>query len=190
MVEKLKIRLQELLFEKKSVVIAIDGPCASGKTTLAENLSKEFDGNVIHMDHFFLRPEQKTQERLSQIGGNLDRERFLEEVLVPLSKGELNFYRPYLCSEGRLGEPIFLEQKKLVIVEGSYSHRPEFTPFYDLRVFLEIPRRVQVRRLLERDPKKITCFLEEWIPKEDAYFETFGIREKADLHFLNLKAGS
>ena len=133
------------------------------------------------MDHFFLRPEQKNKERLSEVGGNLDRERFLEEVLVPLSRGEFSSYRPYLCSEEKLGDPIFFEKKKLILIEGSYSHHPAFDAYYDLRVFLDIKREVQVRRLLARDPKKITRFLEEWMPKEDAYFKFFQIKEKADL---------
>ena len=39
--------------EKRPFVIAIDGRCASGKTTLAGRLQKEIDCNIIHMDHFF-----------------------------------------------------------------------------------------------------------------------------------------
>ena len=35
--------------------VAIDGPCASGKTTLSRNLNERFGGNVLHMDDFFLR---------------------------------------------------------------------------------------------------------------------------------------
>ena len=61
------------------VLAAIDGRCASGKTTLAAQLQQQFDGSVIHMDHFFLRPHQRTPQRYQEPGGNVDRERFLEE---------------------------------------------------------------------------------------------------------------
>ena len=37
------------------LLIAIDGRCASGKTTLSSYLQKELNCNVIHMDYFFLR---------------------------------------------------------------------------------------------------------------------------------------
>ena len=37
-------------------IIAIDGRCAAGKTTLAARLAKELGGDVIHMDDFFLPP--------------------------------------------------------------------------------------------------------------------------------------
>ena len=48
-------RIEMLLAEQEHVFIAIDGPCASGKTTLARNLNERFGGNVLHMDDFFLR---------------------------------------------------------------------------------------------------------------------------------------
>ena len=48
------------------IVIAIDGRCASGKTTLANKLAQHFHANVFHMDDYFLRKEQRTKERLSE----------------------------------------------------------------------------------------------------------------------------
>ena len=48
-------RIEMLLAEQEHVFVAIDGPCASGKTTLARNLNERFGGNVLHMDDFFLR---------------------------------------------------------------------------------------------------------------------------------------
>ncbi|MEE0332213.1 hypothetical protein [Bifidobacterium angulatum] len=48
-------RIEMLLAEQEHVFVAIDGPCASGKTTLARNLNERFGGIVLHMDDFFLR---------------------------------------------------------------------------------------------------------------------------------------
>lgn len=56
-------RIERVFTEREHVFVAIDGPCASGKTTLAALLQRRFDGNVLHMDDFFLRPEQRTPER-------------------------------------------------------------------------------------------------------------------------------
>ena len=44
----------------KRTVLAIDGPCGSGKTTLAALLARLYDCPVFHADDFFLRPEQRT----------------------------------------------------------------------------------------------------------------------------------
>ena len=48
------------------VIVALDGRCASGKTTLAAELAKRYGWSVVHMDHFFLRPEQRTLERYAR----------------------------------------------------------------------------------------------------------------------------
>ena len=45
------------------LLIAIDGRCGAGKTTLAQRLQQELGGRVFHMDDFFLRPEQRTAAR-------------------------------------------------------------------------------------------------------------------------------
>ena len=63
-------------FKVKPLLIAVEGRCASGKTTLASALQKELGCCVFHMDDFFLRPEQRTRERLLTAGGNIDYERF------------------------------------------------------------------------------------------------------------------
>lgn len=175
-------RIKDLLKEKERVTVAIDGPCASGKTTLAKALQEQLDCNVIHLDHFFLRPEQKTPQRLAEIGGNFDRERFWDEVLTPLIRFEEFSYRPYVCSEEKLGEPIFIPRKKVYVIEGSYSHHPFFGKYaYDLRVFLDISPEEQKKRLAARNPEKLNRFLTEWIPMEQSYFEKFHIKACADL---------
>jgi uridine kinase len=177
----LKARIETLIAEKDFVLVAIDGPCASGKSTLAAELSKSMDCNVIHTDDFFLRPEQKTPDRLSEIGGNLDRERFFEEILLPLSQNLPFSYRPYDCQKGGFGREVAVPKKRLSVVEGSYSQHPFFGEVYDLRVFLKLDPKLQKERLAKRDPKKLSRFLNEWIPKENAYFHAFSIPEKADL---------
>lgn len=50
--------------ERERVTVAIEGGSASGKTTLAVLLTNIYDCKVFHMDDFFLRPEQRTAERL------------------------------------------------------------------------------------------------------------------------------
>ena len=69
--EILKNRIDELLEQKQQVIIAIDGKCTSGKTTLARQLAESYDCNVFHMDEFFLRPEQRVPERFAEVGGNV-----------------------------------------------------------------------------------------------------------------------
>ena len=63
-------RIDALLQNQEHVLIAIDGSCTSGKTTLAAALQEKYLCGVFHMDDFFLRPEQRTDERFAEPGGN------------------------------------------------------------------------------------------------------------------------
>ena len=169
-----KKKIDALLREKEAVLIAIDGPCASGKTTLGTELEKYYDCNVFHMDDFFLRPEQRTPERFAEIGGNVDYERFMEEVLMPLKAGVPFSYRPFDCSTFTLAEPVKVTPKRLNIVEGTYSYHPYFGNPYDLKVLLTVDEETQRQRVLERPAFLHKRFFEEWIPMENRYLEALG----------------
>ena len=168
-------RIRTLLSgEKLQVIIAIDGRCGSGKTTLAAWLMEQFDGNLFHMDDFYLRREQRTPERLAETGGNVDYERFRKEVTVPLAAGREVLYRRFDCASFSLEEPVLFPLKRLNVVEGSYSMHPYFGEIYDLRVFMTIDPAVQEERIRRRNgEEKLRRFLSKWIPKEEAYFRKY-----------------
>lgn len=170
-IKQIQVRINKLMQQKEQIVVAIDGNCTAGKTTLAGKLAEIYDCNVFHMDDFFLRPEQRTPERYAEIGGNVDYERFKEEVLLPL-KSQKNFaYRPFDCSTFTLTQLVKISHKKLNIIEGSYSHHPYFGDPYDLKVLLTVTPRLQRKRILQRPAFLHKCFFEEWIPMENRYFE-------------------
>ena len=170
LLENVKQQVDGLLAGNELVLVAIDGPCTSGKTTLAAQLARSYDCNVFHMDDFFLRPEQRTPERFAQIGGNVDYERFLEEVLLPLKAGKPFSYHPFDCSTFALGEAVRVSPKKLNIIEGTYSHHPYFGDPYDLKLVLHVDEATQHQRILQRPAFLHKRFFEEWIPMENRYF--------------------
>ena len=168
--------IETALAGKEQILVAIDGPCASGKTTLAEALSDRLSCPVVHMDHFFLRPEQRTPNRLAEPGGNVDRERFKAEVLTPLQEEKECTYRPFVCSTMSLGEPIAVKKSPVVLIEGSYSCHPDLRDVYDLCLYSSISREEQEKRLLSREGEaKLAVFQAKWIPMEEAYFKAFDI---------------
>lgn len=173
--------IQDLLCSEKPLIVSIDGRCASGKTTLAMALQSYFHCNVIHMDHFFLRPEQRTLIRMNTPGENVDHERFLEEVLVPLRKGEDFFYRPFHCGSQTFADPILVRNNPLTIVEGSYSCHEKLRDYYDLHIFMSVDSKEQMRRVLLRNgPDQAAVFQSKWIPLEEAYFSAFDVEQRAD----------
>lgn len=176
-------RIDRLLADREQVVVAIDGSCAAGKTTLAGQMAERYDCNVFHMDDFFLRPEQRTPERYAQTGGNVDYERFREEVLLPLKAGKFVTYRPFDCKTFTISEGIPVAPKKLNIIEGSYSLHPYFGEVYDLKIFLTVSPETRRARILERPGFLHKRFFEEWIPMGARYFEEFGIQARCDMVF-------
>lgn len=167
---------------RKPLLIAIDGKCGSGKTTLGFYLKRRFDANLFHMDDFFLQDSQRTEERLAETGGNVDYERFREEVLKPLLDGAPVCYRPFDCAVRSFREEELIFPAAVNIVEGSYSMHPYFGEPYDLKIFVDIDDENQIYNIRRRSgEQKLELFRKLWIPKETAYFKKFRIRENSDL---------
>lgn len=173
--------LRDVEARKSPVIIALDGRCGAGKTTLARELQRDYGWSVVPMDHFFLRPEQRAKARLEQPGGNVDYERVLTEVLQPLREGRPAIYRPYHCHSGAFGAPVRVEPAPVVLVEGSYACHPALWDCYDLRLFLTVDPEEQRRRLLAREgAEKAEAFARRWIPLEERYFAAFDVAGRCD----------
>ena len=189
MYDKIKEQILLKIQSKKEepFILAIDGRCASGKTTLAKELKEYLQADLFHLDHFFLRPEQKTKQRMMEAGGNIDYERFRFQVLEPIWRKERVYCRRYDCKKGQLEEKpsIISTGTKYIILEGAYSLHPYFSPSkYSIRIFLSVSFEEQKKRILKRNgEKQLERFVKEWIPKEEAYFDTFQIQSICDLVF-------
>ena len=108
----------ELNFNDVKGLWKVSGSVGSGKTTLGELLKEKYDCDVFHMDDFFLQPHQVSEERLVTPGSNVDYERFLSEVLIPMKTEKPFSYRPYVCKTQSFGKEIMIIPKDITIVEG------------------------------------------------------------------------
>ena len=181
-VNKIINEIKRLSAQKEHILVAIDGKCGAGKTTLSAELQKRLQCTVFHMDDFFLRPEQRTEERLKTAGENIDHERFLEEVLLPLSENRPVIYRTYDCSSQTLSEPIEKLPCSVTITEGSYSCHPKLWDYYDLHVFMDVDSETQYARIILRSGLLVAeIYKKKWIPLEEDYFHTYMIKEKCEI---------
>ena len=180
--ERIIYEIRRLLGKKPLAVIAIDGPCASGKTTLAREISKKIPSIIIHTDDFFLPHEMRSDERYAQPGGNIHYERFAEEVVGGIKSGKEFAYRVFSCRSLSFVAEKRVDPMGLIIVEGSYSLRPEFEEIYDLKIFFKADYDERIERIRKRDgEEKLETFRKKWIPLEDKYFEYYGIEQKCDI---------
>lgn len=180
--EKIIDLINNMAHEKNRMIIAIEGKSASGKTTLALKLSKFYDCNLFRMDDFFLRPCQRTRQRRNKPGGNVDYERFYEEVMVPLNRDSEFKYKPFSCKNDTFLNEVHVKPKKINIIEGVYSMHPMLQISYNFSVFLEIDEELQKERIRERDGEdKFLKYINIWIPMENEYFNSFDIKKSCDM---------
>lgn len=172
------------LTEAGRALVAIDGDCGGGKTTLARLLCEIYGASALHMDDFFLPFEKRTGKRARVAGWCVDWERFLSEALPGLMSGGGFMYRRFDCATGGY-IPKEHMPSRVTVIEGSYSHHPGFNMAYaelkPIKVFVSVEPREQERRLAARDPARLPRFIAEWIPLEKSYFKAYDIRRGADI---------
>ncbi len=179
-------KIDSLLNNLPTVIVAIDGNSGAGKSSLAEMIQKNRDCNVFHMDHFFLTPELRTEERYGETGGNVDYVRFKREVADGLLSGQEFTYRIFNCKAMAFEEDMVkVTPKRINIVEGVYSMHPMLIDIYNLKIFLGIDKGEQSRRILQRSgPELHKKFQSLWIPMENKYFEEMKIIQQSDLIYF------
>lgn len=165
----------------KPFVLALDGRCGSGKTTIAGRLKQQFPACIVlHTDDFYLPPAQRVHGWEKKPCANMDLTRLRDETLRPAYDGQTVPYRAYSCREGAYQPVQELPAQPLVILEGSYSHHPLLTGYETLRVFVTCSKDEQARRLKAREGERYENFAARWIPLEEGYFAQYRIEETAD----------
>ena len=83
------------------VLVALDGRCGSGKTTLAAQLARQFPQSItVHTDDFYLPPASRVANWEQIPCANMDLERLRAQVLTPARAGQAVPYRAYSCRAG------------------------------------------------------------------------------------------
>lgn len=174
-----QLRERKLKTQKNCLVIAIDGRCGSGKTTLGNKIKETLNCPIVHMDHFFLPKDLRTESRYAEPGGNVHYERVKEEVIDHLGS-EIN-YKIFNChTMSYEGSVEIKEGYEYLIIEGSYSLNPYFGKYYDVAIFIEIDEEFQWERINKREGKRAEMF-KRWMELENKYINTFKINEKCDI---------
>lgn len=151
-------------------VVAIDGPGASGKSTLASLIAARLGAAaIVAVDDFYL-PAIVRDSRAGQVGALFDLPRLGAQVVTPAATGAALRYQRYDWDTDELADWIEVPAGLPVIVEGIYSLHVPFRPSYTSSVFCIAERSVRLRRGLERDGEEMQAMWEdEWMPAEDTY---------------------
>ena len=143
---------------KNILVIGIAGGTGSGKTTLMNNLIREFSGDVTILSHdnYYKRHDDLTYEQRCQL--NYDEPAALETDLMAVHLDELRKGNAIHCpvysfaDHNRTDETIRLVPRKVIIVEGIliFENKP-LRDLMDVRIFVDTDADVRLCRRIARD---------------------------------------
>ena len=145
-----------LLPKDKLTIISVEGRCASGKTTITNQIK---DVTIIHTDDFFSKTDVLDFELLTKL-------------LQKLEVGKTIQYKAYSCSNNKYYTKTIEKVEPIVIIEGVYSNHPIIRNFINRLVYVETTKELQSQRLKQRT-KNIAIynkFINLWIPREEQYF--------------------
>ncbi|MBQ4102584.1 MAG: hypothetical protein IJC85_06865 [Oscillospiraceae bacterium] len=180
MIEAIRLLLEKSKRDRQ--ILAIDGRCGAGKTTLAHRLMEEVTASgqrvfVAHTDDYTLPFDRRTES----VAGHMDFLRLKEELLLPFLETPFFLSRPFDPHKNRFLREEKIPSPHLLILEGAYSTHPILRPFLSCSIFLDIASDKQQARLLARNPDRFDVFCSRWIPAEEAY-----IKETDPISFCDL----
>jgi uridine kinase len=173
-------------------LIGIDGAGGSGKSALSRELAgalaaADTEVTVVHGDDFYREMDQKERLALTPAQGYercFDWERLRDQVLVPLASGRVADYQRYDWPSGQIVpfERHTVQPAGCVVVEGTFTVRPELAGFYDLTVFVDTPLDVCMERLAARGHDHGPGnWLQRWQESDKYYFATTEPWERLDV---------
>lgn len=153
--------------------IAIDGRGGSGKSLFTELLKTKLPGFVVLNGDDYFEPRDDPI-----VFGDFNDERFIHDVINPLKTENSFIYRPYDWDTKQLSEQTVRIDKGFCL-ERCYSFK--FDLDWDLKIWVETPKEVCLRRGLARDGQEAAKAWQFWQQQEDEYIRDFKPEEKADI---------
>jgi len=152
-------------------VVVVDGPAGSGKTTLAAQLGEALPAQVLHMDDLY-----EGWRGLEPAWARLD-----EWVLRPLAAGRPGRYRRFDWEADAFAEWHDVPPAPSLVVEGCGAARLEADDVAVLRVWVEAPDDLRLRRGLDRDGQDARDHWLAWMVDERDHYARHRTRERADV---------
>ena len=155
-------------------IFALEGKCASGKTTISNKLKNV---TIIDVDEFFLRNELKTTDRLNEIGGNIDYDLY-EECIKKIKPNTSITYKIFDCSTQTYKNKT-IEIKNKVLLVGVYSYHQNVRKYIDKLIYLIVSENDQLNRLKQRP--LFNRFINEWVPLENKYYNSYDFISESNI---------
>ena len=162
------------LFAKcgETIVITIDGPAGSGKTTLANELSSPLSScYTIHMDDLYEGWDSTLTPKLTS-----KLQAILEGVAT---KNQIRFF-PFNWLENRIDSEIELPAPKYLFLEGVGSGQATVRDFISLSLWIEVLPDIGLERVIKRDGPGVAQFMPAFVVAQNIHFEKEDTKKSAD----------
>lgn len=152
--------------------VAIDGHSGSGKSTLAASLAADLGASVIQGDDFYaggLDLVPGPPSHLADICINWRRQRSVLETLRLHRDATFAVFDWNAFTGAMAKQPVTISYQPIILLEGTYSARPELRDLVDLAIMMDTPLHLRRQRLIQREGQ-ITDWERQWHLAEDWYF--------------------
>jgi len=185
--------------------VAVDGTTASGKSTLADEITAELERRGVSVERLTMDGYHNPKEiryrkgRMSAVGyfeDAYDLDAFVTHVLAPLGPGGSGSYLPQvldLAKDEYVDRPLISPASDAVlVVDGSFLQRPQLEGFWDFVVFVDTQLAICRQRGIDRDHEQLggrdkatEMYDERYQPAARNYLLTHGPADSADLRVVN-----
>ncbi len=140
------------------ILVGIGGHGGAGKSTLAANVAEVVEGTqVVATDSFWN-------------GSEFELGRLRSQVVDNLLAGQAATYDEWDWAQGRLGPTRTVTPTGVVVIEGVCALHQMFRADLAVRIWVDAPYDVRLRRGVERDGEESrSTWTDVWMPNEDAY---------------------
>jgi uridine kinase len=182
------------------VSLAVDGPDAAGKTTLADRVAAELAEARIAVVRAgiddFHRPavDRRRGGALSADGyyrDSFDLAALVDRLLAPFAAGAATVTTQWfdLARDQPAGAPpVSVPERAVLVFDGVFALRPELRPYWTIGIYLAVPPDEVLRRALVRDvpalgtPAEVRRrYLARYLPGHEVYRAEADPESTADL---------
>jgi uridine kinase len=162
-------------------IVAIDGPDAAGKTTLADAVAAALPGSVVRASVDGFHNPSRVRRRAGELSAEgyysdaFDLTSLAQQLLDPFSSGAKRVRtQVFDVASDRPSEtaPVVVPTDAVLVVDGVFLLRPRLRDWWTLSVYLQVAPQVSFERGLARDggsPELRRRYLERYLPAQEMY---------------------
>lgn len=145
------------------VLVAIDGPAGSGKTTLATQIADQLaQTSIIHMDDLYNGWDDALTPTLTTHLQNW--------ILEPLSGKQSLQYQKFNWASNQYDTWVEVKDFQLLLLEGVGAAQSVVRSDAALTIWIEVGPQIGLERVLNRDGAQILPYMLKWQERESAHF--------------------